>query len=172
MGKRNTIIGVSSLMLSGAFAAGAGIALAEDQNEQSLPSPDAQSVWDHVTEHQYQENWALWPGTSEMYEGTEPHGAVLTTYVNPIAEEALSDLSGEMPRGSVIVKENYKPPQQLMAVTVMYKAAQGYNPDHNNWFWLKRLADGTVEASGKVESCQACHGVSQNDYLRTPLPER
>ncbi len=49
----------------------------------------------------------------------------------------------------------------------MYKKS-GYNPDHNDWFWLKVLADGTVEKQGKVEGCQTCHGeVADNDYVWT-----
>jgi hypothetical protein len=135
------------------------------------PEPDAEAMWSHLQEQSYAESWALWPGTERLYEGTEPHGALLTTYVNETAQDALAGLTGEMPRGSIIVKENYKPPQQLMSVTVMYKASEGYNPEHNDWYWLKRLADGTVEASGRAAGCQACHGVSENDYLRTPLPE-
>ena len=46
----------------------------------------------------------------------------------------------------------------------------GYNPDHNDWFRLKVLADGTVEKEGMVEGCQNCHGeVRDNDYVRTGL---
>ena len=138
---------------------------------QDWPEPDAQAVWSYIQQQEYEENWALWPGTSKLYEGTEPHGMLLTTYVNSTAENALAGLADQMPRGSIIVKENYMPTEELAAVTVMYKASDGYNPEHNNWFWLKRLADGTVETSGKAESCQSCHGVSENDYLRTALPE-
>ena len=47
----------------------------------------------------------------------------------------------------------------------MYKRT-GYNPDHNDWFWLKVLADGTVEKEGMVMGCQECHGdVKDNDYI-------
>lgn len=138
---------------------------------QELPEPEAEAVWSHLEQADYTESWSLWPGTEALYQGQEPHGALLTTYVNPVANDALADFSGEMPRGSIIVKENYMPSDELAAVTVMYKAEQGYNPEHGDWFWLKRLADGTVEASGKVEGCQACHGVSENDYLRTAVPE-
>lgn len=138
--------------------------------ESERPQPEAQAVWSHLQAVSYSENWSYWPGTDERYEGTEPHGALLTTYVNPLAEDALTSRAAEMPTGSIIVKENYSPQQELAAVTVMYKADDGYNPDHGDWFWLKRLADGTVEASGKVDSCQACHQASQHDYLLTPLP--
>ena len=137
---------------------------------ENMPEPNARSVWKHVENQNYQRNWSYWPGKGELYKGTEPHGVLLTTYVNPLAQGALTNRAAELPAGAIIVKENYSPKKELAAVTVMYKARDGYNPDHNNWFWLKRLPDGKVEASGKAESCQACHGASKHDYLMTPLP--
>ncbi|MFU8813834.1 MAG: cytochrome P460 family protein [Pseudomonadales bacterium] len=140
--------------------------------EHDLPEPDAEAVWNYLNEANYEQEWQLWPGTQARYEGTEPHGMLLTTYVNSAAYEALTEFPGQMPRGSIIVKENYTPDEELAAVTVMYKAEQGYNPEHNDWYWLKRQVDGTVDATGRAEGCQACHGVSDKDYLRTPLPGR
>lgn len=142
---------------------------ADTTGKPKWPKPEAASVWSYVESHDYRENWSYWPGKSELYQGQEPHGALLTTYVNDLAKDALTDRADKMPRGAVIVKENYGPDKQLGAITVMYKAEQGYNPEHNDWFWMKRLPDGTVEAAGRVDSCQACHGSSQRDYLMTPL---
>jgi len=163
-----------------ALAAAAATALltgcateAEKQNTAQTPKwPDAEaaSVWSYIESHDYRKDWSFWPGKGELYQGQEPHGALLTTYVNELANDALTSGADKMPRGATIVKENYSPDKELAAVTVMYKAEQGYNPDHNDWFWMKRLADGTVEASGRVDSCQACHRSSERDYLMTPLP--
>lgn len=75
-----------------------------------------------------------------------------------------------LPTGSIIGKENYSPDRETKSVTVMYKASEGYSLEHNDWYWLKRLADGTVEASGKAKGCQSCHQTSDNDYLMTELP--
>jgi len=159
------------------FAAGAlvltGCATETEKAESDKPKwPETQasSVWSYIETHDYQENWSFWPGKGELYKGQEPHGALLTTYLNGPARDALTKRADEMPRGAVIVKENYAPDKGLAAVTVMYKAEEGYNPDHNDWFWMKRLADGTVEASGRVDSCQSCHSASEKDYLMTPLP--
>lgn len=136
-----------------------------------LSQPDAHIVWSYLQESDYRKNWPFWPGKGAFYEGTRPHGSVLMTYVNPTAHEALFGGFGkEMPAGSLIVKENYSPDRVLQATTVMYKAAEGYNPDHNNWFWLKHSAEGKITAAGKINSCQACHQQSENDYLMTPLP--
>lgn len=127
----------------------------------------AQQLWEEI---QGYEQWPLFPGTEKLYEGTEPHGALLTTYVNQTALDALSAGNLPLPEGSVIVKENYSPEQQLMAVTLMSKKAD-FAPDAGNWFWVKRLADGTIEAAGAVEGCIGCHGAGEgNDFIRTALP--
>lgn len=130
--------------------------------------PDADALWSHLEFENYDDRWELWPGTSRFYEGTRPHGALLTTFVNDVAEQAIRTDAQTMPQGSIIVKENFTEDGNLAAVTAMYKVGNDYDPDHNNWFWLKRLPDGTVEASGKVDSCISCHGKqADNDYLFT-----
>ena len=84
----------------------------------------------------YRQNWELWPGKGELYEGGEPHGALFTTYMNPIALEALQSKAGAMPNGAIIVKENYTPDAVFSLVTLMYKV-EGYDPENNDWFWAK-----------------------------------
>lgn len=75
-----------------------------------------------------------------------------------------------MADGSIIVKENYTLDKKLAALTVMYKMNK-YNPDDGDWFWLKSSSEGKIEASGKVDSCIACHGKrAQNDYIFTEPP--
>ena len=139
----------------------------EAQMEVALPDTTAASVWAYLGEVDYRENWHLWPEKGELYPGTEPHGMLLTTYMNDVAREALTNKTGSFPAGAVIVKENYMPDSTLAAVTIMYKV-EGYNADHNDWHWVKRLVDGTVAAEGRVEGCQNCHGgVQANDYIFT-----
>ena len=132
-----------------------------------LPDTTAASVLAYLDEVDYQESWELWPGLGEKYQGGEPHGMLLTTYLNPAAYDALDGKEGVMPDGAIIIKENYTPEGKLAASTVMYKKSD-YNPEHNDWFWVKALADGTVEKEGMVEGCQNCHGdVKENDYVWT-----
>jgi hypothetical protein len=101
-----------------------------------------------------------------LYQGIEPHGALLTTYVNDTAYNSVKSKKG-MADGSIIVKENYTPDKQLAAVTVMYKV-KGYHPAEGNWFWAKYRPDGDIEASGKLESCIKCHSQRKaNDYVMT-----
>ena len=134
-------------------------------DEPELPDTTGASVRAYLNAVDYQNNddWKLWPGTTEMYQGDDPHGAKLTTRLNPAAFDAIG---GAMPDGAIIVKENYSPAGELGAVTVMYKKS-GYNPEHNDWFWVKELADGTFEKEGKVMGCQDCH-VDGTDYVWGP----
>ena len=53
--------------------------------EPDLPDTTAASVLDYLDEVDYQESWELWPGFGEKYQGGEPHGMLLTTYLNPAA---------------------------------------------------------------------------------------
>ena len=97
--------------------------------------------------------------------------------------------------GQVIVKRNYGPEgvsveevlsdpvEHLAAVTVMFKREEGYDPDNQNWFWVKYLPDGSLDqnpmgvrlagrvAKGADQGCIACHsGAPGGDYefLRDP----
>ena len=111
------------------------------------PEPSATALMEYLEEVDYRENWSLWPGLGEKYSAREPHGALITTYLNPLALDALMGKKGTMPEGAIIVKENYTSDGEFEAHTVMYKKA-GFNPDHNNWFWLKVLEDGTSGGRG------------------------
>lgn len=118
----------------------------------------------------------------EPYIGIEPHGAVLETL-----EEELK--VGDH-TGAVWVKRNYGPKgvsieavtenrdKHLKSVTVMYKREAGYDPDNQNWFWVKYTPDGALEknpkgmslagrvAKGADEGCIACHSkAAGGDYL-------
>ncbi|MCH7705442.1 MAG: cytochrome P460 family protein [Chloroflexi bacterium] len=132
-----------------------------------LPDPVGSAVWNYLQDVEYQDNWTLWPGKGELYEGGEPHGMLFTTYLSPPAIDALTDKAGSMPAGAFIIKENYTADAVLAALTVMYKV-DGFNPEHNDWFFAKIAADGEVVAEGQVEGCQACHGAAAaNDYVLT-----
>ncbi|RJQ48348.1 MAG: hypothetical protein C4538_03980 [Nitrospiraceae bacterium] len=120
----------------------------------------------HITIHKPYREWAKWPGKGELYKGTEPHGALLTTYVNETALGSITKGKG-MEDGSIIVKENYDTNKKLTAVTVMYKV-KDYNPSGNDWFWAKYDDKFNILDEGKVNACIGCHGkVKDNDYIYT-----
>lgn len=153
-----------------AFLATPMVGVATEKGKAELPPATGKDLWSHLTKVNYQKSFALWPGKGKLYKGTEPHGALLTTYVNKAALGAIQGKKGTMPAGAIVVKENYMPDKKLAAITVMYKVA-GYNPDGGDWFWAKYTPDGKIEAEGKSEManmCIGCHGKAKaNDFLFT-----
>jgi hypothetical protein len=139
-------------------------------------------LWQRIQGDKYRNNWSLFPGKGKLYKGTEPHGMLLTTYVNETAEQALTSGAKELPKGSILIKENYMPDKTLAAVTVMEKT--GENKD--DWYWVKYNPDGTIAtmemekdgmkmnmpvAGGKETMCAMCHAASVSGVynIMTPL---
>ncbi|MBW6503228.1 cytochrome P460 family protein [bacterium] len=153
-----------------AFLATPMIAVAAEKGTGDLPATSGKDLWGYLTKVKYQESFTLWPGKGKLYKGTEPHGALLTTYVNKTALDAIKGKKGTMPAGAIVVKENYMPDKKLAAITVMYKVT-GYNPEGGDWFWAKYTPDGKIEAEGKsgmANMCIGCHGKAKgNDFLFT-----
>lgn len=135
------------------------------------PDTTEAAFWAYLQGENYQ-SWQRWPGTEQLYPGTEPHGALLTTYVNPLAHDALTNGAPTMPEGAIIVKENYMPDSTLVAVTAMHKVP-GWDPENNDWFWSKwdpeGVADPATQSRGGM--CADCHGQQADaDYLWTARP--
>lgn len=130
---------------------------------QAAPDTTEAAVWAYLQAQDYR-SWPLIPGTTEQYEGQQPHGALLTTRVSPGALAAME--AGEsVPAGEMIVKNNFMPDGTLAATTVMYKT-EGFDPDHQNWWWLKKNADGSVDAAGRGQGCINCHMGAPGDDFR------
>ncbi len=130
-----------------------------------LPEPRSATVWPYLQAQDYQKKWTLMPGTTAQMPGNSPHGALITTYVNDIALNAITAKRGTIPPGGMVLKENYMPDRTLAAVTLMYKA-EGFNPDGNDWYWMQRTANGMVPAEGRVAGCINCHSANAgNDFL-------
>lgn len=143
---------------------------------QDNPEPDGQALLDWVLNVDPYTEWGTWPD-SAYYEfdriipSSEPHGASVRIYVNDIALNALDDFDGTLPYGSIIVKENYpggvREPGEVAALTIMYKF-EDFNPEANDWFWLKAppRADVEPDAAGAVQGCIDCHSQEgHQDYV-------
>ncbi len=131
-----------------------------------MPGANANKLNEYIIKYEPYRAWKLWPGKGRLYEGTEPHGMLLTTFVNDITYRSIRKKTG-MREGSIIVKENYTPDKEFTGLSVMYKL-KGYNPGAGDWFWVSYAPDGRAEAAGKVGACIKCHGKSRdNDYIWT-----
>lgn len=138
----------------------------------------AEKVWTGM------DGYMEWPMSSGVYPGTSPHGAFLRVYYNIV------NVDGEPYH--VIVKDNYggegvtetkvekDPEKWLAAVTTMVQRETGYDPENNDWFWVKYGPDGTIMenpkgmalagrvAKGTDSGCIACHAnAGGGDYVFT-----
>ena len=135
-----------------------------------LPDTTAASMMAYLERVDFQSNWRLWPGKGEKYLSSGGHSVLLTTWANPPAYAAVTGKRGVMPPNSIIVKQNHTAEGELRGTTVMYKV-EGYYPEHNDWFWLKVLPDGTVDQEGTPDGCVVCHAeLKSNDYVWTGGP--
>jgi hypothetical protein len=164
MKKGLVLILAAILILTFSWAAHAIHETIPAETQATLPGPDAVKLYEYIMKSNPYTDWQLFPGKGRMYEGKQPHGAFLTTYVNNDAYFSIRDKKG-MADGSIIVKENYTSDKKLNSVTVMYKI-KGYSPDTGDWFWAKYETVGKVVASGRVSACIMCHEVKKdNDYI-------
>ncbi len=119
---------------------------------------------------------------SVPYEGMEPHGVIL--------EQLSTEITVKGHTGVVYVKNNYMgkgmsrskvvkdPNTYLKAITVMFKREKGYDPENQDWFWVKYKPNGSLHVNPKGASlagrvakgadvgCIACHvNADGGDYL-------
>lgn len=107
------------------------------------------------------------------FEGKEPHAIVQQVWAGDVS------VKGRVARA--VVKANHKkkgasvaaaydqPDRFLSDYTVMFKAAKGYDPGNQDWFWVKYSPDGRIDRdgigvaiAGRVDSpsgfgCAGCH---------------
>ena len=114
-------------------------------------------------------------GDYEAERRRNPHaGTYITVYVNNVGREAMfAKEPGRFPEGSVIVKEKvgtHSEGRAPLLYTVMTKREQGYNSAVGDWEFSVVSGNGTrVEASGKLENCQACHITKRDsDFVYRP----
>ena len=132
----------------------------------------AKDLWKAMTEAGFAGPGGL---MSRPYAGQHPHGAILDTIEGKIS------IHGK--RLGIIVKRNYSgagisitkvstdPEKYLKGLTVMLKRP-GYDPETQDWFWVKYKPDGQIEinqagtrlagkvAKGKAKGCIACHSAA------------
>lgn len=167
MGKR-TIPAVISLLI---IAASGTVMAAPFGDKDDVKY--SEKLWSAMEKANYVGNHAI---MSTPYAGQPPHGAVLDTIEGPLKVGGKTN--------HVIVKRNYggpdvsketvanNPDKYLKAVTVMYKRT-GYDPDNQDWFWVKYRPNGDLHtnpkgmklagrvAKGMPKGCIACHTGAQ-----------
>jgi hypothetical protein len=147
------------------------------QREERQVGKMADKLWEKIQRENYRQNWRMWPDKEAFYPGMEPHGVLLITYVNNEAYDAITNKRGQMPNGSIIIKENYTEDRRLITITIMQKI-KDFNSDENDWYWARFSPGGmvitmeeygqTIKLAGKIDDCISCHSErSNNDYIFT-----
>ncbi len=170
-------IAFSSLML--VFILGLGInSLAQEE----MPFGGADDVKFANNLWKAMQGYEEWPMSSGVYPGTSPHGKFLRMYYNMVHVDGTPY--------HIIVKDNFggedatqekvaeSPGDYLAAVTIMLQREDGYDPENNNWFWVKYGPDGKIMqnpkgvalagrvAKGTGQACISCHAKAKgDDYL-------
>jgi hypothetical protein len=87
----------------------------------------------------------------------------IVVYVNPEATAAYNANANPLAAGTLVIKEEYDDTNcgHLVSWSIMHKEP-GFDPDHGDWHFQHVLADGTIDADGRVERCNnaSCHGAS------------
>jgi hypothetical protein len=169
--KKTVVVALALLFLFGALSMSRAQEAAKPaKSEVAMPSADADKVSEYMLKDHPYKKWKLFPGTKKMHKGGDPHGTLLTTYVNHVAMDSIKKKT-MFAEGSMIVKENYTADKKMVALTTMYKV-KGFNPDAGDWFWISNAPDGKVQASGKVTACIDCHAKAKaTDYVFTKMPK-
>ncbi len=130
----------------------------------------ARLFWRYLSANNYK-NWTPAPGEGEDFYSSEiPHGTYIKSYFN---RKAAAN-PGNLPFGSVIVIESYRPDKTLQSISAMMRS-DGFNPPAGDWYWVTFNPDGSVaegsgeggsnRITGRVDSCINCHqSADENDY--------
>lgn len=171
---RKMAVASAALMFTG------HIALAQDAPfGQEDDTAYAQKLWASMTEARLVGDDAI---HVRPFEGNEPHGAIQEVLA------ATATVDGHT--GRLLVKRNHggvdgltiqqvydDPIAHLMAVTIMFKREEGYDPENQDWFWAKYLPSGELDqnpagvklagrvAKGMDSGCIACHAAAGGEDL-------
>lgn len=127
--------------------------------------PDAASLFSAFTENNAYKEWSIWPGKEAMMEGTGVHGDYVSIYVSDNALPSAELGGATMPYETMVVKEGFNSDEELTGIYLMYKA-EGFDHEHNDWFWAAYSPKGAVKVEGKVGGCISCHeGKEDVDYI-------
>lgn len=172
------LIVLGTAMLIGGLAQRETRSAPPDDFRFDLAALKDRSVWTQVNTEPYYISAAVdalcrAPTTSDYASErkSNPHaGTFITVYVNGVGRDAMfAKESQRFPKGSVIVKEKIGTDSEGRApvlYTLMRKREPGYNPAVGDWEFMVVAPNGKLEASGKLENCEACHkGKSDSDFL-------
>jgi len=140
-------IGLSSPSTAQSISGSGSKSLAKKSSSQAKDLKFAENLWNYLLSNNYK-HWSPAPGKTANHFASQatgsmgsasPHGESAKIYVNRIAAGNPDDL----PIGSILILENYRPDKSLETISVMYRTP-GFNPSANDWYWVNYNADGSI----------------------------
>lgn len=139
--------------------------VAADLPPLSKEGVSGKKLWDHINSNGSYTKLPYWPGHDGMYPGQAPHGTYHKIFINHTLHSSLPLSNKRVPNGSIVIKENYNANKKLSAITLMAKV-EGFDTEHNDWYWVKYNNNGKVLAEGSPTGCINCHEpMKTNDYI-------
>lgn len=134
---------------------------AADRGDDRAPHSDSvPDLWAEVMAADFPGNWYKWPGREVERRSRPPHGPIVTTFMEFLAYDALSNGAVVMSDGATLVVANFRDGTER-SYDVMRKSDGG-------WLFASYEQDGTPLPEGRYEqSCESCHSGSATDYIMT-----
>ena len=117
------------------------------------------------------EDWSSWRKVNPTTLLSEGHSnSYVDVYVDDLAKETYLTASAPYPECARIVKAKYtdETAAEVERLAIMVKMPEGYDPEHNDWWYALYDPTGTEAISeGKtIFDCRNCHqNASDTDYL-------
>lgn len=117
------------------------------------------------------EDWRSWNRVNPTVLLSKGHAdEYVDIYVDDLAKDTYLAASSPYPECSRIVKAHYtdETATEVEKLTIMVKMPEGYDPEHNDWWYAQYDPTGTTaRAQGKtIFECRSCHQqASGTDYL-------
>ena len=187
--KRIMVLGTVAAVVLVAFALGILPHFMAEAQEMAMPMhfggekdvKFAEALWEAM------KGYPDWLIKTDVIKGNSPHGAFVRIYYNVVTVDGKpyhvinkDNFMGKDAEGNKLdIQTIAKSPEKyLAAATVMVQREAGYDPDNNNWFWVKYGPDGSIAqndmkmsmagrvAKGMDMGCIACHKAAKDgDYI-------
>lgn len=141
-------------------------------SEPVAPDANPAAVRDWLENELYRERWLVISDTLPLRPSAEPqHGALVTSYANPLAAAGMERGLPELPTGSILILEDFTPDTTLASVSVMLQTGDRDTEDEG-WYFVRLGSAGEISPGG--ETCAACHVLEPDRVfgaeLGTPWP--
>ena len=143
--------------------------------EPVAPDPTPAAVRDWLEAELYRERWQVLPDTLplRLRPSVEPqHGALVTSYANPLATGGMERGLPALPTGSILILEDHTPDSTLASVSVMVQSGDR-DAEDGGWYFVRLGSAGEISPPGP-ETCAACHVLEPDRVfgaeLGTPWP--